>query len=118
MQWGVHNAQIGAIIGDLLGQRLPIEPLQAYQIFLSQIGAKDLPPRFGAGDRPRRARRSDGVSNFDIGGRDRKSTRLNSSHVAISYAVCCLKKKRKLSMRRTRTSQNVKAMAATGTILK
>src|SRR5690625_1916856 len=26
--------------------------------------------------------------------RDRKSTRLNSSHVAISYAVCCLKKKR------------------------
>src|SRR6266508_5119795 len=27
-------------------------------------------------------------------GRDRKSTRLNSSHVAISYAVCCLNKKR------------------------
>src|SRR5437870_12703184 len=28
--------------------------------------------------------------------RDRKSTRLNSSHVAISYAVFCLKKKKKL----------------------
>src|SRR5437660_2953641 len=27
------------------------------------------------------------------GRRDRKSTRLNSSHVAISYAVFCLKKK-------------------------
>src|SRR5690625_5662952 len=27
------------------------------------------------------------------GGEDRKSTRLNSSHVAISYAVFCLKKK-------------------------
>src|SRR5690625_6968604 len=27
---------------------------------------------------------------------DRKSTRLNSSHVAISYAVFCLKKKTKL----------------------
>src|SRR5690625_6097192 len=27
-------------------------------------------------------------------GQDRKSTRLNSSHVAISYAVFCLKKKR------------------------
>src|SRR5690625_5481462 len=26
---------------------------------------------------------------------DRKSTRLNSSHVAISYAVFCLKKKKK-----------------------
>src|SRR5439155_14885974 len=29
------------------------------------------------------------------GGIDRKSTRLNSSHVAISYAVFCLKKKKK-----------------------
>src|SRR2546426_10384302 len=28
------------------------------------------------------------------GGRDRKSTRLNSSHLVISYAVFCLKKKK------------------------
>src|SRR5205807_9514776 len=28
---------------------------------------------------------------------DRKSTRLNSSHLVISYAVFCLKKKKKLS---------------------
>src|SRR5437588_7099747 len=28
-------------------------------------------------------------------GRDRKSTRLNSSHTVISYAVFCLKKKKK-----------------------
>src|SRR5205814_9616112 len=28
--------------------------------------------------------------------RDRKSTRLNSSHLGISYAVFCLKKKRKI----------------------
>src|SRR5438874_3529976 len=34
-------------------------------------------------------------------GRDRKSTRLNSSHVEISYAVFCLKKKKK---KRNRTS--------------
>src|SRR5437660_6459310 len=33
--------------------------------------------------------------------RDRKSTRLNSSHVAISYAVFCLKKKKK-KRRKTR----------------
>src|SRR5690625_5807259 len=34
---------------------------------------------------------------FSLGGKsglDRKSTRLNSSHVAISYAVFCLKKKK------------------------
>src|SRR3989442_13484301 len=30
----------------------------------------------------------------DCGSRDRKSTRLNSSHVRISYAVFCLKKKK------------------------
>src|SRR3712207_6855608 len=31
-----------------------------------------------------------------LGGRDRKSTRLNSSHANISYAVFCLKKKKKI----------------------
>src|SRR5256885_9710830 len=29
-----------------------------------------------------------------VGGKDRKSTRLNSSHLVISYAVFCLKKKK------------------------
>src|SRR5690606_37111967 len=33
---------------------------------------------------------------------DRKSTRLNSSHVKISYAVFCLKKKNKKTYRRSR----------------
>src|SRR5690625_6731839 len=32
--------------------------------------------------------------------KDRKSTRLNSSHVAISYAVFCLKKKKKIEQKR------------------
>src|SRR3989442_11129281 len=34
-----------------------------------------------------------GLRLYDDLGRDRKSTRLNSSHVRISYAVFCLKKK-------------------------
>src|SRR5207253_5104990 len=33
---------------------------------------------------------------------DRKSTRLNSSHVAISYAVFCLKKKKKKKKKKHR----------------
>src|SRR5690606_41899814 len=53
------------------------------------------------GDRPPRgrerldadaARRSGAAAGADL---DRKSTRLNSSHVKISYAVFCLKKKKK-----------------------
>src|SRR5207253_5993282 len=35
---------------------------------------------------------------------DRKSTRLNSSHVAISYAVFCLKKKKKRTRQRSAAS--------------
>src|SRR5690606_17106339 len=34
-----------------------------------------------------------GVFGIGLGDQDRKSTRLNSSHVKISYAVFCLKKK-------------------------
>src|SRR2546430_7835709 len=35
------------------------------------------------------------TSSVPLCGRDRKSTRLNSSHSQISYAVFCLKKKKK-----------------------
>src|SRR2546426_1371974 len=35
------------------------------------------------------------VDGLAVEGRDRKSTRLNSSHLVISYAVFCLKKKKK-----------------------
>src|SRR5256885_4839259 len=35
--------------------------------------------------------------------RDRKSTRLNSSHLVISYAVFCLKKKKNITLKRVMT---------------
>src|SRR5438477_3184148 len=38
--------------------------------------------------------------------RDRKSTRLNSSHMSISYAVFCLKKKRQTSKEYQRSYRN------------
>src|SRR5204862_4678501 len=66
------------------------------------------PPRFtlfpyttlfrSPGDRSPRARAAPHPRARPRSGRrrgDRKSTRLNSSHVEISYAVFCLKKKRK-----------------------
>src|SRR2546427_9334827 len=40
-------------------------------------------------------RDGDRVGAAVVGDRDRKSTRLNSSHSQISYAVFCLKKKKK-----------------------
>src|SRR5699024_9376104 len=48
----------------------------------------------GSFEVPERAESEFEVSGeFAIDGEDRKSTRLNSSHVSISYAGCCLKKK-------------------------
>src|SRR3712207_6981437 len=38
------------------------------------------------------------VREFEKKNKDRKSTRLNSSHANISYAVFCLKKKKKKSI--------------------
>src|SRR5690606_40837531 len=47
--------------------------------------------------------RGQGLSRrFRACGQDRKSTRLNSSHVKISYAVFCLKKKNGAVSRHTR----------------
>src|SRR5690349_21878068 len=65
-------------------------------------GSGSRPRRFSASARSGRAAGSAGVAAAPAGARaaaavaesDRKSTRLNSSHVEISYAVFCLKKKK------------------------
>src|SRR5204863_8012757 len=44
--------------------------------------------------------------------RDRKSTRLNSSHVEISYAGFCLKKKKNLGLGVRRANRDITAIAA------
>src|SRR5690349_25107329 len=60
--------------------RLPLDRVSGRRRIARSIVAAD----------PRRVHRRDG--------RDRKSTRLNSSHVEISYAVFCLKKKTGITM--------------------
>src|SRR5947208_11964730 len=44
---------------------------------------------------------------------DRKSTRLNSSHQIISYAVFCLKKKKKLTQDKLMANQKYNIVSAT-----
>src|SRR5256885_10576634 len=61
----------------------------------SDVCSSDLPDRAARGrSAPRRAR----GRGHAPGAGDRKSTRLNSSHLVISYAVFCLKKKKKISL--------------------
>src|SRR2546426_6276738 len=48
--------------------------------------------RAGEGQAPRRVRQP--APSLPRAAQDRKSTRLNSSHLVISYAVFCLKKKK------------------------
>src|SRR5690242_20838168 len=55
--------------------------------------------------RGRDRRRSGLRAPGDEQGADRKSTRLNSSHMSISYAVFCLKKKKKTKKNTTRTKK-------------
>src|SRR2546421_7522191 len=62
--------------------------------------------RLRAGDRADRHRRPVDAAfgrEESPGREDRKSTRLNSSHDQISYAVFCLKKKKKISRMKFRS---------------
>src|SRR2546422_7379890 len=54
----------------------------------------------------KRKESENGRSSFQEFLRDRKSTRLNSSHGYISYAVFCLKKKKKPQSRRHKNTYN------------
>src|SRR2546426_2203039 len=67
-----------------------------------RVDGPDLEPVAGHGKETGGAHRADPVGVAQgrlvagaavLGDRDRKSTRLNSSHLVISYAVFCLKKK-------------------------
>src|SRR3712207_7792341 len=60
---------------------------------LRRSAKRGLGPAYVAGFRWGRAGGYDVLVEMDADG-DRKSTRLNSSHANISYAVFCLKKKR------------------------
>src|SRR5690606_39308842 len=64
-----------------------LEPARGVAVSVGSAGGK---PRPRARARP--AGRRLGRTRASVA-RDRKSTRLNSSHVKISYAVFCLKKK-------------------------
>src|SRR5262245_63756269 len=60
------------------------------------LSTASIPPTTGlrlTWRRPSAIDRRPGRPARTVGGRDRKSTRLNSSHLGISYAVFCLKKK-------------------------
>src|SRR2546426_4448568 len=71
---------------DVLGRVLPPLAVPLVVVVLSRPVADRLIP----------VARMEGhrVVGRDVVDRDRKSTRLNSSHLVISYAVFCLKKKK------------------------
>src|SRR5436189_6186910 len=77
--------------------RPPRSTLFPYTTLFRSLGATSSPMASGTG--PRGIRRSPPLPVRPPGSgppRDRKSTRLNSSHRCISYAVFCLKKKKTL----------------------
>src|SRR5207245_6063661 len=77
------------IIHVLTSQLTPQPMLKGGQRYLVlHDGGKEIVSFLAVTSKRRRGRRADN--------RDRKSTRLNSSHGSISYSVFCLKKKKSL----------------------
>src|SRR5437899_6347308 len=70
-------------------------PLLHFGDVLGERGLAELNARTGFVDEVNRLVRQEPIRNVAVRIGDRKSTRLNSSHLGISYAVFCLKKKRK-----------------------
>src|SRR3712207_8601667 len=53
----------------------------------------------------------DALGGAELDGLDRKSTRLNSSHANISYAVFCLKKKNQIRQSDTTSGSSTQALS-------
>src|SRR5690606_39607785 len=96
----------GGVAGDVPGQRQAVELGQLAERHVAGQGEAAEGLQLGLlrgaalGEQPVQARRVL-VRGDEVGVvvrlQDRKSTRLNSSHVKISYAVFCLKKKKTVS---------------------
>src|SRR5438067_4192240 len=81
------------LVPALFGPAGIVGGAERYALELARHMANRLPTRlltFGLQSEERRI----GNLAVRVVGEDRKSTRLNSSHVSISYAVFCLKKKK------------------------
>src|SRR6266542_4556179 len=93
--WTDHQMiEVGLGAGDAkVVQDHPAVTLQAGQkLGGAPLAVGAVPPGAGFGTRTKAQRPAD--PDGRDGGGDRKSTRLNSSHGSIAYAVLCLKKKK------------------------
>src|SRR5690348_1955368 len=81
------ETRVGAVIGFPLGATLTnVKVLEAAETI--RLGAQEVDMVINVGEL------KGGNGDFVLSDIDRKSTRLNSSHPSISYAVFCLKKKK------------------------
>src|SRR5262245_65519297 len=93
----VHSAFLHFFFFFLMIRRPPRSTLFPYTtLFRSQRTGSAHHPAARVGARPAHPQPT----------QDRKSTRLNSSHLGISYAVFCLKKKKKKKKQQITTKKN------------
>src|SRR5438034_1768733 len=94
-EWSFHSNRFDFVVlrnlvdhvlslGDLSENGVDSVKVRLGSMTDEELAAAGVLPGVGHGQRPR-----------DVLVEDRKSTRLNSSHTVISYAVFCLKKKKK-----------------------
>src|SRR5258708_10582523 len=87
----------------LMIRRPPRSTLFPYTTLFRSVVAQHLERGAGIADLGRAPVQHAGLGTAEI---DRKSTRLNSSHQIISYAVFCLKKKNKTTQARATSPQS------------
>src|SRR5438034_5415234 len=88
----LHDA-LPILIGVLVGAAPGV--VDAHRVVGGNRAVEKGPPRLAAILLAQLVEGLNAVPEFEDGALDRKSTRLNSSHTVISYAVFCLKKKKK-----------------------
>src|SRR5438034_6941718 len=100
----MYTSSIISIYTLSLHDALPISYAESVQLFQDLVEARFIEGHYHPGGDDRQSHRAGadleglfqpaGKKSGQFTTKDRKSTRLNSSHTVISYAVFCLKKKK------------------------
>src|SRR5438034_5129079 len=108
----LHALTLYGFLSIFMRPRPPRSTLFPYTTLFRSEG--DLDRLAGGSRQGNGVARADGLARDRADAEDRKSTRLNSSHTVISYAVFCLKKKKTRQYQRNESPVATESRLPTG----